>query len=580
MKYFAFLFLFLAACQLTQKSADRDPAGSNEGRSLPIHLIVTVHGIGGNDKTFGKFSEIAKVHLSQINPTYNYQFINVKYSTGIDEKGTYDFAQQLGGKIDEFFKTVGGIKEKDIISLVAHSQGGLVSSIWYFQSLITNPEAGSDPALSKFTKYATHMDSFITLGTPFWGSKMAATAQIKGLNYVAGKTSFGEKELQEMAFSSNTIFKFRRRAIGLDKMDPKAIPYKLRTLGIAGVMPKTSNPQFENFTSEKSKDEYLILAKVMGTYGFGGDRYESDLAVILPSARFDFIYGEALNSGYKANENLPFTEFKTTDYYGTGTQPLFIMDTVHASGDAHLYDLVEIPGSCLDTTTCKHPTYRYLLMHLANCRSEVNNCNGEAIQKIIFPMFTPKSYENYLNVGIEEEMRGFALDINIRVPLEYDIPDENLDRTEGVFKTCQFEFRDSSNYITKYINMLYREDHKLKVINNDEPPYKIMIGRSREWLSRSITPPYNNKRFDDRGEMVEEPFELNGKKYKMLRYHLTGVAMPTNPSPDNVDVYKRIRASGGFPVVFKVSLPGLKPRIISAKVQPTFSTYVDIQLEK
>ena len=82
-----------------------------------------------------------------------------------NEKTPYDFAKDVTAIIKKTTES-NHFKDEDKISLIMHSQGGLIGSIWMFQSLMSTEGYGSPEEIE-------HLDSFITLGSPFWGAKSA-----------------------------------------------------------------------------------------------------------------------------------------------------------------------------------------------------------------------------------------------------------------------------------------------------------------------------------------------------------------------------------------------------------------------
>ncbi len=154
--------------------------------------IFLIHGIGGSAKTFGVMDK----YLAQTNPCYIGTAF--EYDTGNSGLSTHDFA----GAFDKFLHqklSQNGFTTNDKISLVMHSQGGLVGSLWLLSIRETRPEIYSK------------VDSFITLSTPFYGSKAARLGRKilfsrLGLSKEENPLSpMGRTELKEMSYGSSTI---------------------------------------------------------------------------------------------------------------------------------------------------------------------------------------------------------------------------------------------------------------------------------------------------------------------------------------------------------------------------------------
>src|SRR5690606_17792130 len=98
----------------------------------PRRFIFLVHGLSGTEKTFGDLPEVLTEHGTRIQPAYDLKVIPIRYTTGDDSWTTYDFARHMG---QQMLEAVGTVRDTDSITLVAHSQGGVISWIWYLNSL-------------------------------------------------------------------------------------------------------------------------------------------------------------------------------------------------------------------------------------------------------------------------------------------------------------------------------------------------------------------------------------------------------------------------------------------------------------
>lgn len=567
-----FLILIAAivgfSCSHTFKSTQREPNQLINQR-LPIHLIVTVHGIGGNSKTFGHMSEALVQQMKDVQPQYSLQVIKFDYLTGDKKLSTFDFAKSLSTTIDNFFVKNGGLIEQDKISLVTHSQGGLVSIIWYLDSLM-NQSVTDEISFSEtqLARYARQVDAIVSLGSPFWGSKLAAGSQSDNdvINWIGKKLPFGFTELKEMSFSSNTIFKFRRRAISIDKKDDSDQYIKARFLNIAGIVPDKISPQAAaKIDSSLTKFWMQISTNFLKTIGFGGEHYESDTAVIIPSARLDFIYGEALNKNYKADEVLDFKSFQQTKYMQNTDVPFMLVRAVHASPNINdFYDVVEIPKFCLVPNLCDHPTYKFVIKHLLNCENETSQCDQDKYKRLMaeLDLGNSKTIQNSLN-NIKP-LQGFTLDINLRLPLDYKLDKKLQKDSTGFLEAIDI------NYASEPLGLI-RSGHLTRDVANI--PYDIYLGRGTELYSATTTSAYTSEK------KQIEPFVFFDQTLNPLRFHITGIVKPRIPASQNTGDYEKWKENG-FPVKLRINLPGLKPRIVIARVRPTYSTFVDVVLER
>ncbi len=563
------IFIFLGlSCSHNSKVSQREPSQLTNQR-MPIHLIITVHGIGGSSKTFGYMSDALLKHMKDVQPQYDLQVIKFDYLTGDKKLSTYDFAKSLSTKIDNFFVKNGGLIPEDKISLITHSQGGLVSIIWYLDSLLTHT-ATDDLSFSdtQLAQYARQIDGIVSLGSPFWGSKLAAGSQSDNsvINWVGKQLPFGFTELKEMSFSSDTIFKFRRRAISIDKKEDSDQYIKARFLNVAGIVPdKISAHAAAKIDSSFKKFWMQASTNFLKTIGFGGEHYESDTAVIIPSARLDFIYGEALNKNYEPDEVLEFKDFQQTKYMQNTDVPFLLVRAVHASPNINdFYDVVEIPKFCLVPNLCDHPTYKFVVKHLLNCENNSNQCDQAKYQKLAaeLDLGNSKTIQNSLN-NIKP-LQGFTLDINLRLPLDYML-DKKLQKDNTGFLQAL-----DVNYEKEPISLL-RSGHITRDVAN--VPYDIYLGRGTELYSATTTSAYNTEK------KQIEPYVFYDQTLNPLRFHITGIVEPRKPNPQNTGDYEKWKENG-FPIKLRIHLPGLKPRIVIARVKPTYSTFIDVVLEK
>lgn len=135
----------------------RDPA---QARGSHKHYIMTLHGVRGNENSYGEFHELAKLHLEKIDPSYEVIPLNLTYKTGQLDYTPHKAAQEINQKLDA---AISNLDSGDKISVVAYSMGGQVGVAWYFDSL-------KDP---QHKKYPMQTVNFISLGAAYWGATEA-----------------------------------------------------------------------------------------------------------------------------------------------------------------------------------------------------------------------------------------------------------------------------------------------------------------------------------------------------------------------------------------------------------------------
>ena len=306
----------------------------------PKHFVFLVHGIGASPSTFGKMTETLKRESQGFDPHTDWQFINFAYQTGSTTKDVAIFSKELSDYIAESFKNAGGLNPEDKFSLVMHSQGGLIGLNFLLKSFMG--ESHYHPEL----KY--HLDAFVTMGTPYWGAKIAifANRMMPILSYLRIPLSekFGVEELKDMELASDFTAQMRETLI-----DPKnqevvrEITTQGRFLVFAGVTERLN---------------------LLAPFVTGKNRYEDDTAVPIPSSKLDFIYykdPEFYNDYVSANE---FNETHMVE-----AENNIVVNAFHASPfpqNSKYPGIAKVPDRCANISyrDCDHPTYPMLVEHL------------------------------------------------------------------------------------------------------------------------------------------------------------------------------------------------------------------------
>lgn len=321
-------------------SWQREPANVDP---RPRHWIVLVHGIAGDRTHFGSMEQGLPAHLSALDPEYSHRVYPFEYRTGDDSLTTVDFAQDLDVFLKKLVSESGGLQPQDKVSFVVHSQGGLVTSIW-----LLNASRGQYSAFS--SELAGRVDAFITLGTPFWGAKIAEFAgRLKDLSRKVGvplplPKPVGALELREMSIGSDTVTAFQRTVIE-SQPEIRRLLQRVRVLQVAAVAA-----------------DLLFLSPFVSGGGFG---YEDDTAVPLPSARFDFNY-VVDKSDYEANDFIAKESFRSTDLVSR----FHIVNALHISPlpqQRRFTGVSQIPDRCVNQAPvfCNHPAYNSIVSFLA-----------------------------------------------------------------------------------------------------------------------------------------------------------------------------------------------------------------------
>lgn len=305
------------------------------------HYVFLVHGIAAGPSTFGQMKDTLAREAKTLDPHTDWQFISFSYETGNYNKDVMIFAQELSDFVAKQFQNTGGLNPEDKFSLVMHSQGGLIGFNFLLKSFMN--DAKFHPELQN------HLDAFITLGTPYWGAKIAifANRMLPILSYLRIPLSekFGEEELRDMELTSDFGAQMRESLI---------------------------DPFFQNALSKmKSQGRFLVFSGVterlnlLAPFVSGKNRYEDDTAVPIPSSRLDFIYYR--DSSDMHNAVVDASEFKETNMVEKDNY--IVVNAFHASPfpqKKNFSGIAKVPERCLNISyrDCDHPTYPILVQHL------------------------------------------------------------------------------------------------------------------------------------------------------------------------------------------------------------------------
>lgn len=318
------------------------------------HHIFLVHGIGGDHSHFGSMKPALLKVLPNEDKSTDYNVHYIEYDTKNNQKTIEDFSIDMNEKI---IQTVGANPSKNVrISIIMHSQGGLVGCIWLFRAVRSVDHYSS--------QLIDNLDHFMTFGTPFWGAKTAIFAKnIKDSFSNIGielPIPFGTKQLEYMEFASDWNYSMRK-----------------------SILSSATKEDFIDLTKHIFVLNVAATADVLQTFGpfvSGGAQYEDDSAVPLPSSRLNFIY----------NDHGVVKEIDLAPYR--------LVQALHLSPlpeDKNLYGIVQTPSKCIENPFCDHPTFELIWKSLLGRYAELK------------PTKSPM-------------LLSFMIDLNLVVPKELD----------------------------------------------------------------------------------------------------------------------------------------------------------------
>ncbi len=557
-----------------------------------IHYIMTLHGVRGNELSFGDFHSLIKTHLENVDPGFKIVPLNITYKTGQTNFTPHQAAAEINAKLEAL---IPNLDPADKISVLAYSMGGQVGAIWYFDSLKSD----------KYKKYPLQTVKFMSLGSPYWGSKEAGigtsaenlvgqldvdtlTKNMLEKYSLLGKTiSLSEAE----GYANEAVNKAKSYLIDFGKnYDKNILPYskisfaELSALAVGSDVtneirlemishPTTTKwvslsslincfkpdinsdePGCESFQNKLFKS---LNFDVFGKYTFGFTRRETDNSVITPSANANFIYAVETDPNYPDSKMTAYNQFRL--FGNSDTHHFYLAEGLHATIIPEGYyqkalDILGVAGEswkeladdvvlvyekdCKNPATCKHPAYKYIVYELADCDRAASTCDPDAKNKIVNSFFKPNSNNDEPEQKIlKSELHGFTVEFNIRLPKGYDL--SKIDH-KNIFNYLQTNFEDPVNHL------LY---------SSPTWPYKILLARPSELASLTI-----NK-------------VTHYANQEQLRVIMTGLITPKDGTHyDNLELEK------GSYFTMTIKLPGMKVRKVQPLIRPYYSTYVDLLL--
>jgi pimeloyl-ACP methyl ester carboxylesterase len=532
--------LFLASCE-TFRNIQRDLASVK-----PKNYIIVMHGLSGSPESFQGMLPSLEDHLGQINPNYDYIPLRFKYSSGAKGADIERFVSEFENYL---VKEIPVLNQEDKISIIAHSQGGLVGYLWYLKAL--------DGVDLKQRSYMERVNGFVTLGTPFWGSrttfllgKVLPSKAIK--DFVYDKMRYGDQEVVDITSASEKIYNYFSKMASKNTVN---VFYDPRMLNIMAVVPEMKGEEVpKNYFLKTFNDLKKKVVKVFDMRLNQGLRWESDQAVNVSSGRLGFYYFsddiyEYMELGKRTN--VLKDDFNYARYFKTDPKVIMVEGAhAKASGYDAGYAIASIPDECIQPDKCVSTTYVHILKHLANCEKPANalgTCRINAYNSIVQNLeVAKKSLSLETSEMIHKDMRTFSLGFDIELPKNF-VPPLELLLDSNVTNYLQV------NYVVGNDNKKHLLDVKKDglIKNASQLNYEIRLGRRFEWGSRIVN--------------------YSATKNK-LNIQITG-----NVSPINDKV--KWDVTRDYPLQMVINIPGLKKRTLVIPVRPTYTTFLDLKLD-
>ena len=345
------IFTLLAALGLFSNTA------MAQNKEKPTHHIVWIHGIGGNASQAGFMKESLEKYLPMQDPTTNYQVSYFDYNTKDDKLGIPEFTVAFDAFLRNKFLNETPFKKNDKFSIIAHSQGGIITFNWMRTACI-DKQNPSYPICAKLV-------SLTTLGTPFWGSRIANFAEtVKNwIGNVGIMKDYGLKQLMALSVASPAIFRMK------DIFESERLKFyvlftkKVRLMVVAG-----------------RSSVFDVLSPF-----FPGEKIEDDLGVPVTSSNPTYYRytGQILGASEKTqfDQIIPFNyQYAIVNAVHIPQLPNLIRENL---GEAAMKwvpnipypSLIDIPKDCVNRNpeVCNSPTLKYVATNILGRKRVIKN---------------------------------------------------------------------------------------------------------------------------------------------------------------------------------------------------------------
>lgn len=388
-------------------------------------------------------------------------------------------------------------------------------------------------------------------------------------NFMTSLGNVSPHELDNMRLTSDAINSMRIGRIKHLLSEELRNKFKAKWTSIVGVFPCMGKSDQGLTCSKFTSTDYKLVNDRIVTLFSGLHRRETDGPVISPSATADFLF--YVEKPGSENKNITADHFLNTNQMQKAVQvnnkDIFV-ENMHATVipaleaitgmaqsltssaadtmrkfDASLgVDVVIVDKECRNPDKCEHPNYKHLLQTLGNCEAQTGNYCDQNYMNRYFKVNQPEARMTENN-KLKHEMGSFVLSLNIHLPKSI-----KLTSTEVNKKIAQYFKFSFVNYGTG----VWGE----RRVDADSAPYGVQIGRDSEIMSSYS---YLSSKADG----------------QILRVFFIGRAFAKNGK--SAEAWPQLEQ--GVPVSFKINIPGVQSRQVTAVVKPTYTTYVDMYMK-
>jgi pimeloyl-ACP methyl ester carboxylesterase len=529
--------VLLASCETFQIEALRAPASVKQK-----HYVFSIHGLGGEPKSLGQLMPLLEEHLTQVDPNTEVITKDFDYSGGEKGADVERFVSQFENFLSKELADVTS-DSRDKVTLVTHSQGGLIGTLWYLKAI-----AGVD---LKQKMFAERVNGFVAIGVPFWGSKTTfilkdfiPTEYLQKTIFSALKIS--DEEVTDITASSEKLYGYFQKFASRNYVNSY---YDPRMLSVIGVVPdarfdKPAQKSFFGFFSDIKNKFTSVFDNRLNL----GERWESDQAVNVSSGRLGFYYySDTLYQQIlqKKPTEITMKDFDYSRFFKTDPKVIYTQ-AVHSYASNHpKFAMANVPEECFQPAQCEQVAYVDVFKHVAHCETVESTCNMKAYSLLVNQLEVGRrKITKQTSEDIYSQMRTFSLGLKLTLPKNFVPPKELVD-PKLVTRFISADFKHSTEKSSLAVEA---EDGLIK--SKLSQGWEIRLGRYKEWGGRIL--------------------HYDAVK-NQVNIQLTGNIQMKNKG--QLDLTKQ------YPLQMVVQVPGLKKRYLTIPLRPTYTTFLDLQLE-
>lgn len=204
-------------------------------------------------------------------------------------------------------------------------------------------------------------------------------------------------------------------------------------------------------------------------------------------------------------------------------------------------DVVIMNKECAVAETCEHPNFKHVIQTLTKCEP-----GSKAIcdQDLVNKYFKVTDASSRLNDSglLRNELGTYLLNINVRVPKDFEMTTDELNHIK-------------TNMDAPTMRQIKGDKYGENRFDKESDPFILQAGRPSQFMSSFASIKNYSDSKEVRIVIMGRAFAKPGQESKAAQV-----------------------LNNGVPLEFTLKLPGLYPRKITAKIKPTYTTYIDMRM--